>query len=115
MCITLQYLKTLLMGNYMQSGSTHVSIPLNFIPLHISDFQIDSWLNRGITSLEDLYDPAFRLLKVPSDCAPPQTCYLKTKCHPFVGAEPHDRNKQQKAPESSIHAQQCFLQNIQYY
>lgn len=40
----------------MQSGSSFVSIPLSFVPLHIPGLHIDSWVKRGIYLLEDLYD-----------------------------------------------------------
>lgn len=53
--ITLHYWKALLTEGYMQSGSIQVSVPLNYIPLHILNFQIYSWFARGIATLGDLY------------------------------------------------------------
>lgn len=40
----------------MQSGSSHASAPLGFLPLHIPGLQIESWIQKCIKSLEDLYD-----------------------------------------------------------
>lgn len=45
-----------ILGGYMQSGCTHISIPLSFVSLHIPDLQLDHWRDRGIHLLEDLYD-----------------------------------------------------------
>lgn len=74
--ITLQYWKQLCGAEYVQSGHTHVCIPLSFIPLHIPDIQLDSWRDKGIISLEDLYDGAESLQQTTSSI-PRSHIYLK--------------------------------------
>lgn len=46
----------LLTGDNIHSGTAHVSRPHSFISHHISD--LDSWLSKGILTLENLYDGA---------------------------------------------------------
>lgn len=52
----LHYWKWTFQEKYLQSGSSHTSIPLRFLPLHIPNLHLEPWLQKGILSLEDLYD-----------------------------------------------------------
>lgn len=53
---TLNYWKIVYTDRCLQSGLSHTSVPLSFLPLHIPHINIDPWVQRGVTLLEDLYD-----------------------------------------------------------
>lgn len=53
---TLHYWNSAFQDNYLQSGLSHASIPISFLSLHISNLHIESWMQKGMTSLDDLYD-----------------------------------------------------------
>lgn len=69
-CVTLQYWRVLLSRNDLRSSYSQLSIPLGFAPLHVPDLCIASWKDKGITTMEDLYDGS--QLKSFRDL---QTCY----------------------------------------
>lgn len=53
---TVKYWKSLITGNSPQSGTSQLSIPLDFVHLHIPNLSLFSWIAKGITTLDELYD-----------------------------------------------------------
>lgn len=53
---TLHYWKSIFQDKYLQSGFSFTSIPLGCLPFHIPDLHLELWIQKGISSLEDLYD-----------------------------------------------------------
>lgn len=83
--ITLQYWKQIIGEKYAQSGCTHVSIPLNFVSLHIPDIQLAQWREKGICHLEYLYDGtsilSFSALRVKYGLSPTDLYQYKRIVH----------------------------------
>lgn len=53
---TLRFWKSLCTENQDLTNLSQVPIPLSVLPLHIADLHIEAWMQKGITTLGDLYD-----------------------------------------------------------
>lgn len=54
--VTLQYWNSLARGRPPKSGSSQIPIPLEVISLHIPDFPLKTWIDKGMLTLDTLYD-----------------------------------------------------------
>lgn len=104
---TLQYWKSLLSGEPPLSGMSQISIPIKFLSLYIPDLTVASWKERGITTIDRLFDG--RRLRSFSDVQfrynLPQTDFLKFAQIKHLLADLH-------SPQGAVPSRiMSFLQN----